>query len=48
MIEKILLLTVAVLLSGCVNLHVHFPDAADKTAGGEVPTRPADAGGAAK
>lgn len=30
MTEKILLLTVVVLLSGCVNLHVHFPDASGK------------------
>lgn len=28
----LLLLTLAALLSGCVNLHVHFPDASGKAA----------------
>lgn len=29
---RLLLLTVFALLSGCVNLHVHFPDASGKAA----------------
>ncbi|MBV6476167.1 MAG: hypothetical protein MOGDAGHF_01749 [Rhodocyclaceae bacterium] len=30
--QRLLLLTIAALISGCVNLHVHFPEAADKPA----------------
>jgi hypothetical protein len=30
--KKILLLTLVALLCGCVNLHVHFPEAAGKPA----------------
>lgn len=32
MIKEILLLIAVALLPGCVNLHVHFPDASGKTA----------------
>ena len=43
--KKILLLLTAVLfLAGCVNLHVHFPEAApDKAAGGDAAAAPAGA-----
>lgn len=38
--QRLLLLTIAALISGCVNLHVHFPEATDK------PAEPAPAGAA--
>jgi hypothetical protein len=38
--KKILFLTIALILAGCVNLHVHFPEAAGK------PAEPAQPGGA--
>jgi hypothetical protein len=43
--NKILLLPILVsLLAGCVNLHVHFPEAApDKAAGGGASPAPAGA-----
>ncbi len=43
--KKTLFLTIALILAGCVNLHVHFPEAANKPA--EVAT-PAAQGGAAR
>lgn len=47
--NKILLLPILVsLLAGCVNLHVHFPEAApEKAAGSDVPEKAAPASGAA-
>ena len=40
--KNLLLPMLAFLLAGCVNLHVHFPEAApDKAAGGGVPAAPA-------
>lgn len=38
--KKFLLLTAVLFLAGCVNLHVHFPEAAGK------PAEPAPAGAA--
>jgi PBP1b-binding outer membrane lipoprotein LpoB len=38
--KRILFLAIALILAGCVNLHVHFPEAAGKPAG------PAPAGAA--
>jgi len=36
--KTLLLLTAVLFLAGCVNLHVHFPEAApDKAAGGVTP-----------
>lgn len=43
--KKILLLTAVLLLAGCVNLHVHFPEASGKAA---EPAPAQEAGGAAK
>jgi starvation-inducible outer membrane lipoprotein len=38
--KKTLFLTIALILAGCVNLHVHFPEAAGK------PAEPAQSGAA--
>jgi hypothetical protein len=38
--KNTLFLTIALILAGCVNLHVHFPEAAGK------PAEPAPAGAA--
>ena len=46
MMKNLLLPILALLLAGCVNLHVHFPEAApDKSAGGGAA---AESAGAAK
>ncbi|MEZ5616624.1 MAG: hypothetical protein R3E35_15585 [Rhodocyclaceae bacterium] len=40
--SKLLLLTLSAFLCGCVNMHVHFPEAADKPAGpAQTPGGPA-------
>ena len=44
--KNLLLPILALLLTGCVNLHVHFPDAAEKT-GGEATAKSPDAGSGA-
>lgn len=45
MIKEFLLLITFFLLQGCVNLHVHFPDASGKAA---EPAPSHETGGAAK
>lgn len=44
--KNLLLPILALLLAGCVNLHVHFPDAAEK-AGSEATAKSPDAGSGA-